>query len=484
MEIIVLQLCEPKSVFYRQIGAHQLAWYLRQFNYTVQVINISCEFTVDDIKLLIDKFRTSETKIIGLSGIILDIDNHPIFGQLVGIFQELKINHPDINLVIGGSSAHVLKNRFKKIVNYYFEGHAENSFKCFADWVIRNNTTMPQINIDKFGFKVIKESSYIGEDIFKIENCKFRWHESDAIQQGETLPLETSRGCVFKCKFCQYPLIGKSKRDYLKPIEFIREELIDNYQRFNVTNYYILDDTWNADVERIEEFHKMTTTLPFKIQYATYLRLDLIHAHKHTEDLLLDSGLKGPFFGIESFNEKAAKFIGKSFSGDRAKDYLLYLLKDAWKGNMYEQLSFIAGLPYTSFEDVRADVNWCVTNKIQSYVYPPLSINKVDEGYFTSEFERDAEKYGFTWIENQSFLRRIWSHESGVNYKLALEWSQTALSGNPFPKHGAWMALQMLQYGFTEEELKVMAIFQRTSPKNTKKILNFINRYKQTLLSM
>ena len=61
---------------------------------------------------------------------------------------------------------------------------------------------------------------------------KFRWNKNDCIQTGETLPLEISRGCIFKCKFCRYPYIGKTKNDFSKSIDNVVEELEYNYNNF------------------------------------------------------------------------------------------------------------------------------------------------------------------------------------------------------------------------------------------------------------
>jgi hypothetical protein len=71
----------------------------------------------------------------------------------------------------------------------------------------------------------------------------------------------------------------------------------------------------------------MVKTLSFQINYATYLRIDLLAAHPESVDMLLENGLKGAFLGIESFNTDAAKLIGKSWIGKSSKDYKKLSLK-------------------------------------------------------------------------------------------------------------------------------------------------------------
>lgn len=483
MNIILINIIDEVSIFPRFMGAHQIAWYMRKFGYDVQVITVSIYFSVEDIKALISKFITSETQIIGLSGIVSqNFLTSQLWRNIQVNLEEITANNNKIKIIAGGACSHVFKWAKITIVDYYFEGHAENTFLHFCEWLFRGGER-PLIELDASGKKIIKEFSYTGPKLFQIENCEYRWHNSDNIQPGEVLPLETTRGCIFKCKFCQYPLIGKKKKDYLKPIEYIRDELIDTYERFGTTSYYILDDTFNADIERLEEFAKMSSDLPFKLKYACYLRLDLINAHRHSEDLLLESGLFAPFFGIESFNEKAAKFIGKTFSGTKAKDYLLYLIKDKWNNKVFEMLSFITGLPYTTWEDTIDTFNWCLDNKIQSFTFPPLIMNQPDTSYFTSEFEREAEKYGFTLNKIDSSYRDSWVHETGITWKKATNWSNLITPKLIMHNRaGGWAALEMTQYGFTENDLRQKTML-KLRVDGILKINSFIQKYKHSLLN-
>ena len=495
MNIIIIQtISDYHGGLPRPIGSHQLAWYLRLFGYSVQVINYAeLVFTTDKINELIEKFITDDTKIVGIGGILLE-NNKVFFSTFTSVLTQLKTKYPKLKIVAGGPSVNTIRTQLTNIFDYYFTGHAENTMLQFCNWIFKDGPK-PLIEIDANGYKFLKESSYIGNKKFSIEQCNFRWHDSDAIQPNETLPLETTRGCIFKCKFCQYPLIGKNKKDFLKPIEGIRDELIDNYERFRVTNYYILDDTFNADHERLEEFAKMVSLLPFKIKYATYLRLDLIEAHKHTADLLFESGLYGAFFGIESFNKDASALVGKSFSGKKAKEYLPYLLQDKWQGRIKEHLSFIAGIPPETLDNLKETNNWCIDNKITSWKTVPLILNKLSDSVFSSEFERNAEQYGFEIFEKlpnansaivSNWKQSHWKHTSGVKFLDAIKWSnEMSQSALPYIKKGGWNALEAVQLGYTIEEInKLRWIDYGVNNEWQKRVKSFAQAYYDNLMSL
>ena len=71
--------------------------------------------------------------------------------------------------------------------------------------------------------------------------------------------------------------------------------------------------------------HRAITSLPFKIKFTTYLRLDLLNAHKEQIPMLMEMGLASPFFGIESLNQKSSSSIGKGMNVSRAKEFLFEL---------------------------------------------------------------------------------------------------------------------------------------------------------------
>ena len=138
------------------------------------------------------------------------------------------------------------------------------------------------------------------------------WHETDFIQQKELLPIETSRGCIFRCKFCAYSEIGRKKGTFEKDINLLKDYIVENYEKYGTTSYTLADDTFNDDDERMNEWCDMLETLPFKVKYGGYVRLDLFERYQETAKRLYNNGLRGCSFGLETFHPGAAKVIGKS----------------------------------------------------------------------------------------------------------------------------------------------------------------------------
>jgi radical SAM superfamily enzyme YgiQ (UPF0313 family) len=418
------------------MGSYQIAWYLREHKYSVQVIDFIKYLTTNQIIELLDEFVTSETKIIGLGVLGIIEQDQWLFVRFQDIMFKIRRKYPWVTIVGGGPTANRFEDEFSKgTFDWLVVGHAEDTMLSLTNHLIRGGPK-PMFELTPKGTKLIRESFPVHvENKFHIQHSRHRWHERDCIQPGEALPLETTRGCIFKCKFCQYPHIGKNKRDFLRNMSEIRDELIDNY---------VLDDTFNADKDRIEEFWQMTKTLPFKIKYSTYLRLDLIEAHPQTAMMLQESGLVGAFFGIETFNPEAALMVGKAFSGKKAKEFLPKLMHEIWQDKISIYCGLIAGFPQETFEDLQATSQWMIDNGVHCWGWNPLYINRefgsVSE--YASEFDRNAEKYGFKFQDNTN----AWYTET-TNFHQARDWAVSLQEiPNQIAKAGAWAIPEFLNY--------------------------------------
>jgi len=221
----------------------------------------------------------------------------------------------------------------------------------------------------------------------------------DLILPNETLNLEISRGCKFKCAYCSYPLIGQKTSDYLKHPDVIRRELMENYERWGTTKYFIVDDTFNDSTEKMQMFADVSQSLPFELKFWAYLRVDIIAAHPEQIQLLKDAGLQETYFGIETFNPKTAKFIGKGMASDRVVD-TLYKCKEAWGSRSYIAAGVIVGLPYETQATLQTAVDFfkrtdCPIDLANTF---PLSIvgnHDMIKFMYMSEIDRNYSKYGY-----------------------------------------------------------------------------------------
>jgi hypothetical protein len=257
------------------------------------------------------------------------------------------------------------------------------------------------MNVTRLG-KVIDCREYAN-----FVTSQIRWHKSDFIMPNETLPIEISRGCIFRCKFCAFPLNGKSKGEWVKHYEVLKDEMIYNYETYGTTKYIFADDTYNDSAEKITELYEQVfSKLPFKLEFSSYIRIDLMHRFRETADVLEKSGLKSALLGIETNNLESGKAIGKGLIFEKQMDYIRELKQKQFKDTLVTS-GFIFGLPNDTKESLNDLENFLISdqNPLDDWLCKPLGLNPVDKSkhknYF-SEFDLNHEQYGYELIGNDN----------------------------------------------------------------------------------
>jgi hypothetical protein len=477
---VILLTCLSGKLWQRAIGAYQLANFLRQHNITVQVIDFTDAFTSDELIAAVEKFIGTNTKVLGISSTFYqqevsesDLRDNKNYhrgtigflpNNIVDTVSTIKNKYPSIKTVVGGGNSNNFIN--DPLFDTVVHGYAE---QAFLEYFTKKNI------YPKEG------STYIvnGDNIkFDIENLRHSWAKNDCILPNETLPIEISRGCIFKCKFCGYPLNGKKKFDYLRSPDMIVEELVSNYEQYGTTNYLFADDTFNDSTYKLEQLHKRITQLPFKINFTTYLRLDLLHSHQEQLPLLKELGLRSAFFGIESLNDKTSKFIGKGMSSTKVKDFLLELKNNIWKEDISMLCTFIVGLPYEDISGTDKSFAWTQQAGLNT-AWAPLSINANHR--YKSDIAINYEKYGYTLLDHNrgNWKNNIMTSDDAV--EAANRYNNAAIPGNYIT---SWIMFSLLSYGLHSiEDLQKIQNKDFPSSLYKNKYQEMVFKYKQLLLS-
>jgi radical SAM superfamily enzyme YgiQ (UPF0313 family) len=464
----------------RSIGAYQVAYHCRQYGFSCQVIDFTDHFSFDELTNAIQKFVGSNTLAIGVSTSFYSgstkkkyisadrsfdsIIPDTVRSCLVAVKQQFK----NIKLLAGGAQSYQVQS--DDLFDAVFHGYSEQSV---LEYLISLKTGKKRLWPVQGQTDIINGATAH----FDIQTLAHTWSKHDCILPQETLPIEISRGCIFKCKFCSYPLNGKKKFDYLRSAELIKEELETNYRLYGTTNYYFTDDTFNDSTYKLEQLHKAITSLPFKIKFVTYLRLDLLYRHQEQIKLLYEMGLGSAFFGIETLNWQTGKAIGKGMNPQKIKEFLVELHDVKWKKEIPITCSFIIGLPHETIESVQATHKWCESAPIND-VWFPLFIRS--DTHYKSEFDINFSQYGYKIDQNEEWYNDNFKYAEAL--ALAEEYNQTGMYHNKFPS--TWFLFSLLSYGYTINELKNIASKDLPWRQYTRDKKRLVEQYKKLLFNL
>lgn len=302
-----------------------------------------------------------------------------------------KIN-PKVKFVLGGASKNYI-DITDTIYDAYIVGFADKSLLGYIQYLDGKNPF--------FQFRTVNDKIIIDNDTaaigFNVDDAYIHWEPEDIMIPGERVPIEVSRGCIFKCTFCGYALNGKKKLDYIKSTDVLRDEMIRNHDLYGITDYWFTDDTYNDTPDKVFAIRDMVKGLPFSIKFRAYLRLDLLAAHPETVDAITETGLEMTMLGIESLNYDNAKLVGKGIKPEKVIKTLEWLWSEkGWDKQVYIMTCIILGLPY----DTTTNMTWIDTIDSDAYkcdniCVNPLYISKGSSALFSSTFDKNYPDYGY-----------------------------------------------------------------------------------------
>lgn len=344
---------------------------------------------------------------------------HSDHDALLEWFSELKRVAPNAEIVLGGHACDVyfraycqnptgkqLPEAMRRYVDHVFHGYGEDLFVEFLQ-----GTVSPEHVFESQGLKFYSDNRKAGQGAKCLQVC---WSDEEAVQPGEWLPAEISKGCRFGCRFCMFDRLGTT----IKEEDVLRSELIRNYENFGTTGYLFTDDTINDTLGKVEMIHRVSQSLPFDLEWISYARPDTFYKKPHMLDMLLESGCRGMFLGLETFNPEAARIAGKGLHPDRIKG-ILEMIKEKGGDDVFVLGSFILGLVGETELSLEETLQYLKGQKVIDkisfevlYVRPPDYRTNLD-----NDFSENSSKYGFRKITGSPYY---WEHET-LNYHQCCE---------------------------------------------------------------
>ena len=418
MQVILFTDIADTVGYGKYAGTYKVATELRKAGYTCQVVDLFSKYTYNKLENIINKFVTSETILIGFSCTLMErrigstVHNFGrVDSEVESLMSYAKSKNSKLKVVVGG--ARITSNVGWSFVDYAVINKGDIAIVKLVEHLLYG-TNLPAIKTDPI--IIIDGSS--GDYFYTQEqfaSSKIIFEEQDIILPGECLPIEVARGCIFSCAYCHFDLIGKKIGDWQKTEASLRDEIMRNYEMFGTTHYMVSDELVNESLPKMELIHKVFTSLPFKITYTSYGRLDLISAFPQMREMILESGAVSIAFGIETMNDVAGKKIGKGLGSVRTKAALSHCA-ETWKGKIVTSSNFIMGLPGESEESMRNTIDWLVSDEctLDVFGFLPLYIRHNEDGRSTSKIDRDPAKFGYVlsqekpWEgEHMNFTRAI-----------------------------------------------------------------------------
>lgn len=271
-----------------------------------------------------------------------------------------------VPVVLGGPHSTFLPEESLKYADYVVRGEGEETL---VELVEHLNTGRPLDSIKGLSFKnnvhdiihtpareLIKDLNSSPIPDFSLV---YKWERSRVV------PIATSRGCPFDCKFCSViPMFGRKYR--FKSIDRILEEIKVSVTGKN--HVFFIDDNFAANKKRTKELLRALIANNIKIEWSAQVRTDVARDPELVE-LMRESGCFAVYIGFESINPKTLSLYNKGQGLQDIEDSIILLKKHSI--NIHGM--FVLGSDTDDIETIRSTAKFTKRLAIDSIQFMMLT---------------------------------------------------------------------------------------------------------------
>jgi radical SAM superfamily enzyme YgiQ (UPF0313 family) len=327
-------------------------WGLYLIANTLKVKDKNVSIKLFDINLLKwEKERIPWDDIEGdVIGVSLNFSIH--HNKYINFLKRLRNKFPNSIICVGGTHATCIAKYLskQKCIDHIFYGNGEELIIQFIISLLQkepiNKVIKKDISSTDLFYYCKKDIKYINlllnHDLKRYDKHHIKYPA--IIYKG--LPsrhIFFQRSCPFNCKYC-IETLASSPRSYLPKIEDTIFELIFRNRFSNINTAYFLDPTFNSNKELTDNLMNNIINLRKSTIWGCKARIELLN-NEIIEKLSI-SGCRFIEVGIEAFDEKTTRYIGKS----AFKEDMKYKLDKLTKKGISIQMNCILGFPNDNYK--------------------------------------------------------------------------------------------------------------------------------------
>lgn len=297
-----------------------------------------------DKRTLTEALHSENPDVVCITGYITNV------GTIKEICRIIKSINSRIKTVVGGVHCEVCPNDFiSEYIDYRVVRNAVTNFPKLLDH-IDGTSDIPDGVFD--GLKLIIKAELPPIDFnYHIPDRKLTSNFRDKyfyIFHDKVALIKATFGCPYKCNFCFCRKITDEKYWQRDITEFV-----DELERIEENEIYIVDDDFLADKNYVKNFIDLLEKRNIKKKYLIYGRADFIVKNYELVKRFRNIGLRTVIVGFESFFENELANYDKNISVEtnysamgilnelKIDCYATIILSPDWNHEQFEKLGIV-----------------------------------------------------------------------------------------------------------------------------------------------
>jgi radical SAM superfamily enzyme YgiQ (UPF0313 family) len=172
------------------------------------------------------------------------------------------------------------------------------------------------------------------------------YHLTQHLEGARIASLELGRGCPFSCTFCSTNDFFRRNFRLRSPARVL-QDMRAIAEKYSITHFDLVHDMFTVDKRRVAAFCDAIVASGEGFTWSCSARTDCVD--EPLLDLMVRSGCRSVFFGVEAGSRRMQKIIDKHLDPQRAEE----IIDIAEKLGLSTTISLITGFPEEGWEDVR-----------------------------------------------------------------------------------------------------------------------------------
>ena len=300
------------------------------------------------------------------------------------------------------------------------------------------------VNPKRKALKKIDDFPMINLDLFDVE--KYRKMKTSLIDNEDekdmSFPLNTARGCAFRCSFCHFVFWNDPYRH--RSPDSILDEVERNISKYNTNTISFWDDLSFAGLKQVEALCKRILERKIEFRWSCATRTDLfgrpdrsLKKREYIAKMMKDAGCYSTGFSLESANDEILKMMNKKVE----KEYFGEHVNILKKAGIKTFTSLVFGYPIETKETIKETFDMCEKHHLYPsigyllplpytgmYDYALKNGHIVDEDKFLDSItERQNLCINMTKMTSEEILQEITKGAKRLNINLDLKLDESKL---------------------------------------------------------
>lgn len=379
----------------RALWPHRVATFLRINDWDAEVVDFTAFWKLEELQEFVRSRTTTKTVMFCFGTAFLN----PWSPYLNEFIEWLKKSYPTIPVVVGGNNALVTP---AENVDYWVDSYGENAVLALCRHLIGTLGAPLLTDSAFFGSKKVIRGLHHYPSA-PLDNYLVDYEARDFMSPFECPQIETARGCMFECSYCNFPIIGQAKDVSVSKEEFKRQLQL-GYEKWGIVNWRVMDETFNDRPEKLQKYADAVDELGYNPWICGFARGDLVVKHRNHWDTYIKLGFLGHSMGIETFNHQAGKLVRKGMDPEKLQEGLLAFqaYTDEHAPKRYRaNIQMICGIPGETPESWYNSLEWLNTHWTrQSASAHILEVPDYDESTTNqSRFTRELKDNGLVKMD-------------------------------------------------------------------------------------